>query len=86
MGMTGKKYRQELGLPDPKKERILSEKTFKVPGKFKGIPRHKRMKFLKTMSKKVIEKRNLEEIKQFRRGFQQHKLSQFPFSILLIIY
>jgi hypothetical protein len=78
IGMTGKKYRELLGLPALKSERVFSEKQFKLCAKFKGIKRHKRMKFLKTMAAKVIFARDLNETKKARAGFDQNKIHHLP--------
>lgn len=72
--MTGKIYRKTLGIPEPKSQHIYGDKQFRVAAKFKGIKRHKRMKFLKTMAQKVVFKRNLQEIKNQRTGFDHNKL------------
>jgi 5-methylcytosine-specific restriction endonuclease McrA len=72
--MTGKKYRKQLGLSDPRTQRAYGDRQFRLCAKFRAIKRNRRMHYLKKMAEKVIISRTLEEIKQFRAGFDQNKI------------
>jgi 5-methylcytosine-specific restriction endonuclease McrA len=86
IGMTGAKYRKQLGVPSKQSTRAFSSKSFKIAHKFKGVKKKDRLKFLKRMAEKLVLPRMLEETKSFRAGFNQLKVRVFPMNEMTQCY